>query len=203
MGTLTTGQRTRNLNKSPAGASAHQPGVARPLHSESSESPILGCALLDNSLMRGPIADLSVDDFSPGANRELYRLMLNCSWDGVPFDEYTLAEELERKGELAQVCDYATIGGTMEGAVVDPGRVGQHVRVILDYSEFRRILSICESVLKSFDEGVPLAEITSDFYKTVQYLLSGRDLQGNLLPDTERDRTRAALSAREITLKAL
>jgi replicative DNA helicase len=60
-----------------------------------SQSVVLGAALLDNELLRGPLAQLSVLDFAGGLYQDIYRTMLQLFEDGQSFDHLVLAEALK------------------------------------------------------------------------------------------------------------
>jgi hypothetical protein len=162
-----------------------------PLHSESAQRSVLGSALLTNSLMRGPLADLCFDDFVRSTHRELYGAMLRCSEDGIPFDPSTIAQAFEARGELDRVGGYEGIGALVDGAVPDPGLVKQHVQTILSYSKLRRLLLLSESIPKSVEAGMSPEQIETSLVRKVQFLQSGRDLQGQLLPVSRHDQARA------------
>jgi hypothetical protein len=141
--------------------------------------------------MRGPLADLCFDDFVGSTHRELYGAMLRFSEDGIPFDPSTIAQALEDRGELDRVGGYEGIGSLVDGAVPDPGLVKQHVQTMLSYSKLRRLLSLSESIPKSVEAGMSPEQIETSLVRKVQFLQSGRDLLGQLLPASQRGQTRA------------
>jgi putative DNA primase/helicase len=165
--------------------------VERPLSSESAERAVLGSALLTNALMRGPLADLCVNDFVVSAHREIFSAMLQSSEECIPFDCSTIALAFEDRGELDRVGGYAGIGALVDGAVPDPGLVKLRVKAMLSCSRLRRLLSLGESIPKSVEAGMAPEEIETSLARKVQFLQSGRDLQGQLLPASQRDQTRA------------
>ena len=166
--------------------------MERSLHSESAQRAVLGSALLENSLMRGPLAYLCVNDFVGSAHRELYAAMLRFSEDDIPFDSSTVAQAFEDRGELDRVGGYEGIGALVDGAVPDPRLVNQRVQAMLSCSKLRRLLSLGESIAKSVETGMSADEIETNLVSKVQFLQSGRDLQGHLLPATRCDQTRAS-----------
>lgn len=166
--------------------------MERPLYSESAQRAVLGSALLKNSLIRGSLAELSVNDFGGSTHREIYRAMLQFSEDGIPFDPLTIAQGFEERGELDRVGGYEGIAALVEGAVPDTDLVEQNVRRMLSCSERRRLLSLAESIRESVEAGMSNENIESLLVRKVQYLQSGRDLHGHLLPGSKRDQIRAS-----------
>jgi AAA domain len=118
--------------------------------------------------------------------------MLQFSEDGIPFDPSTVAQVFEDRGELDRVGGYEGISALVDGVVPDPGLVKQRVQAMLSCSKLRRLLSLGESIPKSVETGMSAEEIETSLVKKVQFLHSGRDLQGQLLPATQRDQTRAS-----------
>jgi len=166
--------------------------VERSLYSELAERAVLGSALLDNSLMRGPLADLCVNDFGSSAHRDLYGAMLHFSEDGILFDPSTIAQALQDRGELDRMGGYGSIGALVDGAVPETNLVKQHVQTILSQSRLRRLQSLSESIATFVETGVPPDEIETGLMRKVQFLQSGCDLQGRLLPAAQHDQTRRA-----------
>ena len=72
------------------------------LYSAESERACLGAALLDNSALRGPLAELAVDDFFLVANRKVFALMLESDDEGQPFDPSNIVESLRERRLLDQ-----------------------------------------------------------------------------------------------------
>jgi putative DNA primase/helicase len=170
--------------------------MERPLHSESAQRAVLGSALLDNSLIRGPLADLSVTDFVGSDHRELYAAMLKHSEDGIPFDPVTIAQVFEDRDGPDRASRYEGISDLMDGAVPDPGLVKQHVRTILNYSRQRRLQLLSEFVVQSLGAGTSPHVIEQTLAKKLQYLQSGCDLEGRVLPASDGDHIHALKAVR-------
>jgi replicative DNA helicase len=85
--------------------------------SHPSEYAVLGSALMDNSLLRGPLASLSVRDFSSGLNRAIFGAMLQLSEDGQSFDAMLLAEVLKRQGHFKNGAGILFLDGLTDGVV--------------------------------------------------------------------------------------
>lgn len=92
-------------------------GVMGVLVSEHSQRAVLA-ALMDNSLMRGPIATLSLGDLVGSQDRVIYALMLELSGEDEEFDLTTIAQALEDRGELQQAGAFPYIASLIEEAVV-------------------------------------------------------------------------------------
>jgi AAA domain-containing protein/DnaB helicase-like protein len=159
--------------------------------SEGAQSAILGSALLDNALMRGPLASLAVNDFVGSADRRIYALMLELSDDEVPFDPTTLAQILEERGHLDLVGGAAYLGFLIEGAVPQPGLVEGHVRMMQKLSQLRRLRWLAENLAGGVSElGADPDQLLQELASAVQSLQAGHDLDGQLLPVGPRNMSR-------------
>lgn len=158
-----------------------------PLYSEIAERAVLGSALLDNSLMRGPLANLSVGDLSR-PNGEIFAEMLRCSEDGMSFDITSIAQTFQDNAAL--------IGGLLDGVVATPSVIGQHVKTILECSRLRELKRLSEDISSAVESGKASDEIIqSTLARQVQFLQSGCDLEGNPLPGSRSGVTRSRLKA--------
>jgi AAA domain/DnaB-like helicase N terminal domain len=153
------------------------------LYSIESQRAVLGSALLDNALMRGPIAHLAIDDFCGSSDQTIYTLMLEFSEDSVAFELTILVEELRRRGRLETVGGAPYVASLIDGAVPEPSLVAQHVSIMLHSSRLRRLQSVAETLERSTTElGADPARLLQELESAVHRLQAGYDLNGNLLP---------------------
>src|SRR2546430_12359633 len=89
--------------------------VAQQLISEQSQRSVLGSALLENKLMRGPLAELAVSDFVGSLDRNAYGIMLEFADGGQPFDAITVSQVLGERG-LDEFDAAAYLGDLLDGA---------------------------------------------------------------------------------------
>ena len=160
----------------------------RVLYSENAQIAAIGSALLDNSLMRGPLANLAVSDFAGNAHRTIYSQMLELSEDGAPFDPCTVAQELEERGELERVGGRVYLSSLIDGAVPESGLVQRHVQTIQMLSRLRRLELFLEKQQRSVGEvGADPDRLLQELATGVEALGEGRDLDDHLLPNAPRN----------------
>jgi replicative DNA helicase len=152
----------------------------RSLHAERA---CLGAALLDNGLLRGPLAKLAVCDFCLLANRELFALMLELDEDGQPFDHSTIAQSLRKRGLLDAVGGYGYLSDLVDVVVTDESLVGRHVDYVIEFSRHRQIDNLLENFARRNREpGADPDQLLEQLAGTVEALQAGYDVDGNLLP---------------------
>jgi hypothetical protein len=116
-----------------------------PLHAPASERAVLGAALLDNSLIRGALAPLSVPDFYGSLDQDIFSAMLELSEDGQSFDPIVLAEALRSAGHFQNGDGEIYLDGLTDGVIPDAGRVEWHVKRIIEHARLRRLDVLCET----------------------------------------------------------
>lgn len=79
------------------------------------ERMVLGCIILDNSLLAQALETLSADDFFLPSNRKIFLAMLALEGKGSAIDPLTLSTELSAMGELDQVGGPAYIASLFDG----------------------------------------------------------------------------------------
>src|SRR5437763_1363630 len=99
-----------------------------------SENAAIGAGILDNKLMRGPLAHLSVFDFSGGLNQDIFSKMLQLSADGQTFDAIVLAEALKPTRHFQNGDGAIYLEALTDGVIPELDRVQFHVRKILEQS---------------------------------------------------------------------
>ncbi|HEV7979835.1 DnaB-like helicase N-terminal domain-containing protein [Amycolatopsis sp.] len=77
--------------------------TAQPPQDEAAEQAVLGAALQAVSALAKVRARLSIEDFYVPKNQVVYRAAVQVADDGHRVDHITVADELERRGELARV----------------------------------------------------------------------------------------------------
>ena len=95
----------------------------RPLYSESAQRAVLGSALLENSLVRGPLQDLAISDFAGSSDATIFGLILELAEEREAFDVLTISEMLQQRGLLEKVGGGGYLGSLIDGAVPEPGLV--------------------------------------------------------------------------------
>ncbi|MGO9606511.1 MAG: AAA family ATPase, partial [Candidatus Binataceae bacterium] len=153
------------------------------LYSAEAERACLGAALLDNSFLRGPLADLTVDDFSLAANRELFALMLESHEEGLPFDIVTLVGSLQQENRLETIGGVEYLAMLTDGVVLHHGLIKRHADTVIRSSRLRQLAKLADTVGRQTEQpGTDPEQILERLVETVHALQAGYDLDGNLLP---------------------
>src|SRR5947208_3642306 len=113
-----------------------------------SENAAIGAGILDNDLMRGPLAQLSVLDFCGGLNQDIFSKMLQLSEDGQSFDAILLAEALKPTRHFQNGDGAIYLEALTDGVIPDADRVQWHVTKILEQARFRRLNFLCENFIR-------------------------------------------------------
>ena len=152
------------------------------LYSAEAERACLGAALLDNSVLRGPLAELAVDDFYLAANREVFALMLQSYEEGLPFNILTLVESLQ-KDRLGAIGGVEYLDILIDGVVLHSGLIKRHAEAVIRFSRLRQIEKLADHMGRQTAEpGADPEQLLEQLAGTVDALRAGYDLDGNLLP---------------------
>jgi hypothetical protein len=146
------------------------------------ERACLGAALLENALLRGPLASLAVDDFYLSAHREIFGLMLQADADGLPFDILTLTESLRQRGALEAVGDVAYLADLTDGVVIHAGLIQRHAETVVRFSQLRRLEKLADEFRRRAREpGAEPARMLAHFQAQIGDLQNRHDPDGKLL----------------------
>jgi hypothetical protein len=104
---------------------------------------VLGSILLDSEVFSGALAALTSDDFSLEKHRRILRRMKDVYARGDRVDRVTLAEELNRNGELASVDGLSYLVSLDDGLPQIPN-IDSYLRILQEKSTRRRIIYACE-----------------------------------------------------------
>jgi hypothetical protein len=143
----------------------------------------LASAFLDNSLMRGVLADLSTDDFI-GDYRTIFRLMLKYNEDGSPFDAVLIADRLSETDGAHQRW-FPLVSDMMAGAVEDVGIIKQHVRTLKRSSVCARLRLHLVALQRSLSCGAEPDELLARMNRLVESEKMGRQT-GEVRPELLR-----------------
>ncbi|WP_083765549.1 replicative DNA helicase [Gemmatimonas aurantiaca] len=124
----------------------------RPPWSEEAEQAVLGAMLLDaDAIMR---ASEHVDDtmFYREGHRRLHRAMIAITERGGVVDPLTLADELERRGELEHAGGREYLAFLLD-AVPTVANVEYHARIVKEKALLRRLIEVSTEVVQEAFEG--------------------------------------------------
>ena len=160
------------------------------LHSEPLQRAVLGAALLENSLMRGALLELSVAELFGARDQILYGLMLELSEECCAFDPVTICEELRQRGRLEQVGGEPYVSSLLDGVVPEPDLIRGYVKRLQGLSRSRQLLSLGESLQREAETGTNPDQLLEKLKSDVQALEAGYDLNGNLTSNGPRNASR-------------
>jgi hypothetical protein len=154
------------------------------LFSEHAQRTVLGAALIDNAVMRGPLANLSLVDLLGSQDQIIYEVMLELSSEGETFSSSTIVQILEDRGLLEQAGGVAYIGSLIDGVVPQPELVKRHVESIQRRAHLRRFQTLGEQLIQAaVESGADPSAVFRDLASKVNKLQAGCDLSGDLLPN--------------------
>ncbi len=113
-------------------------------HSREVESAILGSIMLDDAHCDEVAQSISPSDFYLAPHRKIYGAMRNMREEGKAIDPLSLAEELDRKGELKIVGGRAYISSLSDG-VVSRRSLSHQIEVLTDKARMRAVIAAVEN----------------------------------------------------------
>lgn len=120
---------------------------------------MLGSILLDEVVYPGAAAVLSPDDFSLEKHRRIFRRMNDLYARGEHIDRVTIADELQRRGELESVDGFSYLISLDQDLPHVP-HIDGYVGLLREKSALRRIIFACNNVMRrAMANGESSAEI--------------------------------------------
>lgn len=131
----------------------------RPPWSEDAERAVLGALLLDADAMMRAAEHVDDSMFYREGHRRLFRAALALTERGAVVDTLTLADELERRGELEQSGGKEYLSFLVE-AVPTVANVEFHARIVREKATLRRLIETStEIVQEAFEARKPGHEL--------------------------------------------
>src|SRR5579884_3005537 len=122
------------------------PALERPLpHNLDAERSVLGAILLDNHALNAAVELLRPEDFFLEQHRRLFHRMVALAEQHQAIDPVTLAEELERHGELQAAGGAAYLAQLMEG-VPRTTHVEHYARIVKEKALLRNLIHVTEAI---------------------------------------------------------
>jgi replicative DNA helicase len=147
---VTTGSNGGGLQAAAASRDPYK--ERRPPWSEEAEQAVLGAMLLDaDAILR---AGEHVDDtmFYREGHRRLFRAMLAITERGSVVDPLTLADELERRGELEHAGGREYLAFLLD-AVPTVANVEYHAKIVKEKALLRRLIEVSTEIVQEAFEG--------------------------------------------------
>jgi replicative DNA helicase len=123
-------------------------GLKTPPHSIEAEQSILGGLLLDNSKWDVVGDKVIEEDFYRQDHRLIYRVIGRLASDGKPIDVVTVAEELERLGELENSGGMQYLGELVE-KTPSATNVRAYADIVHERAVLRRLISVSGEISDS------------------------------------------------------
>lgn len=136
-------------------------------HNIEAEQSLLGCVLVDGEQAMDILANLDEDDFYSPTHKVVCGAMKQVSRSGMPVDFVTVADELNRSGQMA------AIGGigylmTLNSSVPSSANWKYYFEIVKKHAVMRGLISVCsdisDSAYTSEDAQKTLAAAESRIY---------------------------------------
>jgi hypothetical protein len=147
------------------------------LYAPESQRAVLGAALLDNSLLGGPLVNLSTAEFSGSRYQDIYRTMLQLFDESQSFDVKVLAEAMKPTGHFENGDGELFLDELTDGVVPDVGRTEWHVKKIKEQAQLRRVNILCENFQRESREfTVNPGRLMQEFSEELARVEAGQNL---------------------------
>lgn len=156
-------------------------GLKVPPHSIEAEQSVLGGLMLDNERWDDVAERVVADDFYTRPHRHIFTEMARLQESGSPIDLITLAESLERQGQLDSVGGFAYLAELSKNTP-SAANISAYADIVRERAVVREMISVANEIAEAgFDpqgrtsESAGLAESASlKLPKVVQTKTKGR-----------------------------
>jgi replicative DNA helicase len=126
------------------------------------ERSILGAILLDNFSYNQAAESLKPEDFSLDSHRRIYSRMVDLAESSRAIDLITLAEELDRRKELAAIGDVGYISGLLDG-VPDRPSIEHYIQIVRDKALLRGLMHAANAAMaRAAEQSEPAEDILNE-----------------------------------------
>lgn len=129
-------------------ADAAMEALRLPPHSIQAEQAVLGGLMLDDDAWDQVADQLGADDFYRREHQLIFRAMTALAEADQPLDVVTLAEELERRGELNDVGGLPYLGG-LANDTPSAANVAAYARLVREQSVMRQLIKVGNRIAES------------------------------------------------------
>lgn len=116
-----------------------------PPHNIEAERSVLGAALLSKDALADAIEILKPDDFYDGANKEIFKVMVNLFRENKPVDIVTVCEELSVQKVLKSVGGRGYVG-MLSGEAPSTTNAMEYGKIVAEKSSMRQLISTAEKI---------------------------------------------------------
>lgn len=118
-------------------------------HSNNAEQAVLGAILLDNSSLADVLSILPhARAFYSRANNVIFDTIVTLNQCGLPADTVTVAEELERRGQLKNCGGRAYLTELASG-MATASNVAYYARIVAEKYSHRRVIALATDIISS------------------------------------------------------
>ncbi len=150
-----------------------------PPHSIEAEQSVLGGLMLDNSSWDKVGDEVAEGDFYRRDHRLIFRAIKNLAEEGSPFDVVTLAEWLDKQGELENVGGINYMG-TLVTNTPSAANIKSYAKIVRERSVLRQLIQVSNDIADSAyqPEGRKISELLDDAEKKV-FDIADQGARGN------------------------
>ncbi|HKH90215.1 MAG TPA: DnaB-like helicase N-terminal domain-containing protein, partial [Gemmatimonadaceae bacterium] len=132
-------------------------GDRRPPYSEDAEQAVLAAMLIDQDAVMRAMEVVDDSMFYAERHRRLFRSMLSITERGSVVDPLTLADELQRRGDLEGAGGKDYIGFLVD-AVPTSANVEYHARIVKEKALLRRLIEVSTEIVGEAFRGAQTAD---------------------------------------------
>lgn len=148
-------------------------------HNDHAETSLLGCVLVDNSLIPEMVESITAEDFYSFPRRNIFKAINTLYQLGRPVDPITVADILSDQGELEQCGGVYGINSLMTG--IGMGfNIQDYIYIIKEKSRLRQLAKACNKTYSQImdSEGGPFEEVLEKHESEVFQLHSSTAQEG-------------------------
>lgn len=123
-----------------------------PPHSAEAERAVLGAMFQQSEALLSVLEHLGENDFYLPAHREIFFAMDDLHGKGLPVDEVTVVEFLEKRGELTQAGGISYITD-LQRALPALTNLGHYIDLIKEKSTLRKLINACDETKSDVFSG--------------------------------------------------
>lgn len=131
------------------------------------EIAVLSCAFFSESALDKVCEDLNEDMFYDQNNRKIYNVIKELRLKDIPLDSTTVANELDKKKQLASVGGLAYLTEIIE-AVPTAANINYYINILFEKAILRSLIEKATSIVTDcYDESKDISEIVEDAERSI------------------------------------
>ncbi|MDD4291381.1 MAG: replicative DNA helicase [Clostridia bacterium] len=155
-------------------------GIKQLPFSVEAEKSLIGCILVNGSIVGDVVAAIGADAFYVEAHRLIYDAIVNLAKSGVSVDVVTVSDSLMRENSFDKVggISYLT---SLNNAVPSSANIKDYIEIVRRNYKLRKLISVCSEVIGDAYSQEDYQFALADAEKRI-YDLSQEDMRGELTP---------------------